>query len=661
MLGRPVALALVSAIFLAVALWRSFRVMKPVFQASGAARLDRPLDRLKGLWTDVALHRRLRRKRYAGTLHALMFSGFIILFTVTIESFVGGFFPHFSFAPFGEATWLGLLQDIFAALVFVALGMAIYQRAVIKPARFKSSNQKDAWTIYGLIGAVVGGLLCEAIFHQVATSAPSPWRPITGSIAKLLQTSGMSPGAALQAQAVAYWVHVVAVLSFLAYIPGSKHRHMFTAIPNIYFRALDKKDELPAIDLEAGPIGVSKIEQLDWKHKLDLVSCTECGRCEEVCPANAAGLPLSPKKIVMDMRDHMFAGGTCEGGLQLVDGVISDETLFACTTCRACMDACPVRIEPMTKLIEMRRAAIEEGEVEPMLQDALANLQRTGNSQGKPAKQRAKWTQGLPFKLKDARKEPVDVLWFVGDHASFDPRVQEITRKVALLLDAAGVDFGILYEGEQNSGNDVRRVGEEGAFETLATANIATLAQCSFQRIVTTDPHTLNALRTDYANLGAHYTVLHYTQLLVELIDADKLRLRQAGGKVVTYHDPCYLGRYSGEFDAPRELIRRAGYTLQDMDRSRENSFCCGAGGGRIWMDDSAMTERPSENRIKEALALDGVSGFIVSCPKDTIMYRAAVQALGVEDRIMVQDIADLLVIEEAVAPQEEQTAAAAA
>jgi Fe-S oxidoreductase len=641
---RVIPLLVVTAVFLLAAAWRFWRVLKPVFAAPAVDRFDHPWQRLKGVFGDVGLHWRLLRMRYSGILHAFMFSGFLVLLTVTLQSFGEGLFKGFSLAAIGGDTWIALLQNIFAVLVVVALLMAAYQRGVLKPKRFATSRKSDAWLIYGLVGAVVFTLVIEAALRQVATNNLTAWRPISSLIAGFFMQVGMGQQIALSGEKIFYWGHIVTILAFLAYIPGSKHRHIFTAIPNIYFRALDRASELPPVNLEKSPIGVSEISQFNWKHKLDLISCTECGRCEAACPANAAGLPLSPKLVVMDLRDHMFdwsAGLETKG--PMVGGVISEETLFSCTTCRACMDVCPVRIEPMTKIIELRRTAIENGSVEPMLQEALSNLQRTGNSQGKPPRHRARWTQDLPFKIKDAREEQVDVLWFVGDHASFDPRVQTITRKVATLLHAAGVDFGILYDAEQNSGNDVRRVGDEGAFEVLAKANIEALSQCAFKRIVTTDPHTLNALRNDYAQFGVEYDVVHYTQLLLELVDSKHLVLQSGGGETVTYHDPCYLGRYSSEFDAPRELIARAGYRLQDMPRSREGSFCCGAGGGRIWMNDSAMTERPSENRIKEALELGDVTSFIVTCPKDTIMYGAAIQALGVAHRIKVQDLADLL------------------
>ncbi|MDR5651639.1 (Fe-S)-binding protein [Ruixingdingia sedimenti] len=636
------ALLLLVAAAGAAFVWRGWRVLAPVLRAPPVARTDHPAARAAFVVQDVGLHRRLLNKRWSGVLHALIFSGFLVLFTAIVQSFGSGLIPGFTLAPIGGNSWIALLQDIFAVLITIGIAMAAWQRLFWRPKRFAGSNSRDAWVIFALVMAVAGTMLLEFACHILATGQWTPWRPVSGAIARGLALAGMGPEGAAAAERVFYWAHILAVLAFLVYIPGSKHRHILTAIPNIYFRNTGPRGALPPPPADAP--GVAEIGQFDWKDKLDLISCTECGRCQEACPAYAAGLPLSPKKVVMDLRDHMFARERGEeADLPLIGGVIAPETLWACTTCRACMDVCPVHIEPMTKIVEMRRSLVEEGAVEPMLQDALASLQRNGNSLGKPARQRAKWTKDLGFKIKDARKEPVDVLWFVGDYASYDPRVQRITLKVAEVLHAAGVDFGILYEGEQNSGNDVRRAGEEGLFETLARANIDLLDECDFRRIMTTDPHSLNALRQEYRLFGKDYEVIHYTQLLLELMEAGRLAPAEAEPQVVTYHDPCYLGRYNGGFDAPRALIRRAGHSLHEMGRCRENSFCCGAGGGRIWMDDAAMAERPSENRIKEALALGDARLFVVACPKDTVMYTAAVQALGVGDRIAVRDMIDLV------------------
>ena len=630
--------------------WRFYWLLRPMLSAAPAARFDQPGLRLMGLLRAMGLHERLLKFRYSGILHAMIFASFFVLATAIVQSFGSVLFPGFSLQPLGGDSWIALLQDIFAVVMTAGVGLAVWQRYVIRPARFQGSNATDATIIYGLIMLIVGSMLLEAAFGIAAgTSTSAAWRPVSRPIAAVISAGQFSKGTLEVVAQMVYWLHVGAILGFLIYIPKSKHRHMLLAAPNVYFRGIEPKGQIPRLDAETPPTAVHKIEEFSWKDMLDLYSCTECGRCQSVCPAYAAGLPLNPKTLITDLRDHLIetTHGTAERSL--IGGVIAEETLWACTTCHACMDVCPVHIEHVPKIISMRRHLIDEGQVKPMLQDALSNLQRTGNSMGIAARMRARWTKELSFKIKDARVEPVDVLWFVGDFASYDPRVQEVTRTVAEMLHGAGVDFGILYDAEQNSGNDVHRTGEEGLFEMLARHNIEALAGCTFNRIMTTDPHSLNALSQEYRLFGADYEVVHYSALLLELIDSGRLKLRPGTADVVTYHDPCYLGRYNGGFDAPRQVIARTGFALLDMGRCRENSFCCGAGGGRIWADDTGVTERPSENRIREALALGAARYFVVSCPKDKVMYTAAVQALGVGDRIEVLDLVDL--VQRALAP----------
>ena len=642
----------VTVLALALSGWRFWVRFRPLLGARPAKRTDRVGLRLSGMFGDIGTHRRLLRFTYSGVLHALIFSSFLVLFTAIIQAFGTGLFPGFSLNAFGGQTWIPLLQNLFSVLILTGLGMAAFQRYVIKPERFKGSKSKDASNIYILATAIVVTMLLEASAHMAITGETNSWRPISSLAFYIFMAFGIYGELAYYVEKLFYWVHIFAILGFLVYIPGSKHRHMFTAGPNIFFRPLTPKGQLEAPpknsasnSINAGAI--TAYQDFTWKDLLDTLSCTECGRCQSVCPAYAAGKPLSPKSLIMDLRDGFMADqgliDSSDHTMPIVGGTISQETLWSCTTCRACMEVCPVHIEHVPKIVKLRRTMIEQGEVEPLLQGTLTNFQSQGNSFNKPDKQRARWIKGLSFKPKDARKEAVDIVWFVGDFASFDPRVQELTRKVAELLNQAGVDFGILYEGERNSGNDVRRAGDEGLFELLAQHNIDTLASCQFNRIMTTDPHSLNALKSEYPTLGACYEVLHYSQLFIELINNGKLKINPSSAASVTYHDPCYLGRYNEGFDAPRDLISVLGHTLREMPRNRENSFCCGAGGARIFMEDAPTGERPSENRIREALALGDITYFVVSCPKDVVMYSAAIQALGVEDKIAVRDLAELI------------------
>ena len=655
---KALALLVLLVLDLGWASYRFYRLLRPVFRARWENRFDRVPERVWGVITNVGFHKRLLQIPYSGTLHLMIFSGFVVLFTAIVQAFGEGLFPGFSLAPIGGDTWIALVQDLFDVIVMAGLALAAYNRYVRRPERFEGSNNRDATIILLLIFAVVFDMLMQNTFRVAGGGDPSAsWRPVSSALAAFFGLLGVHGAAARGPAEVFYWTHVLAILAFLAYIPTSKHLHIFVGIPNIFFRDLSPKGTLPKADLSQPSMGLKDIHQLGWKQMLDLYACTECGRCQAVCPAHAAGQPLSPKLLIMDLRDHLLeregVGGHrhLDGGGELLGGAIRDDTLWACTTCRACMQVCPLHIEHVPKIVDMRRQLVEQGRMEPRLQDTLASLAQYGNSFNQSERMRARWTKDLGFAVKDARKEPVDVLWFVGDFASYDPRVQRMTQALARVLHSAGVDFGILYEGERNTGNDVRRVGEEGLFEMLAQHNMDLLSQCRFNLIMTTDPHSLNALGQEYRVLGARYEVWHYTRLLKDLIAREQLSVPRRLEGVATYHDPCYLGRYNDGFDAPRWVIHSLGVTVREMPRCRENSFCCGAGGGRIWMDDSKLGERPSENRIREAVALGDAKWFVVACPKDVVMYTAAVQALGMEERIEVMDVVEL--VEMAQLPQE--------
>jgi succinate dehydrogenase/fumarate reductase iron-sulfur protein len=352
-----------------------------------------------------------------------------------------------------------------------------------------------------------------------------------------------------------------------------------------------------------------------------LDDCLECALCVSACPVAGAETgfvgPAALAAAARSLEDPLAWARRPEG-------------VWQCTTCKACIDRCPAGIEPMKDIVDMRRALVERGDVDPLLQQALQNVAMQGNSFGKSARRRARWTAGLDFTIPDARKEPVEYIWFVGDFASFDERVQRESQRLATILHDAGVSFGLLFDGEHSAGNDVRQVGEEGLFEMLAEHNMRAFADAEFRAIFTTDPHSLNALRNDYPQYGLDKPVYHHTELLAELAAQGRLALDSTLADTrVTYHDPCYLARYNGITDAPRKLIEATGAELVEMPRHGAETFCCGAGGGRIWSAESDAGERPSEQRIREAQALGEIDYFVVSCPKDLTMYTAAAAAVG--------------------------------
>lgn len=459
-----------------------------------------------------------------------------------------------------------------------------------------------------------------------------------------------------------WWFHGILALAFIAAIPYTKAAHMLTSFASMVLRdpeAIRRLRPTPA-DLQDEPAGYATLADFSALHLLQLDACTKCGRCNDVCPAMATGRPLAPRDVVLELRDGLDASTPTIGGVLglLMRGDdaagmdtpvighdrVREETVWSCMQCNACVDVCPVGIEQAPIIAGLRQALVEEGDLPPTLQDAFESIAATGNSFGREAGTRADWTKSLGFPIKDARTEPVTVLWFVGDYASFDERSQEITMITARLFHDAGLDFGILYDGEVNSGNDVRRAGEEGLFEDLARRNIEALRSASFERIVTTDPHSLNALRNDYPDLGGDgWEVVHHTQQLVELIEAGRLSVAPLEDRRVTYHDPCHMGRMNGDFDAPRRIIELLGCTLVEMPRNRSDSFCCGAGGGRIWLPDPPGARRPSEDRIDEATSLEGVDLFIVSCPKDVTMYEDAIRTTGNSDNLLLQELTEMI------------------
>ncbi|MHB8621515.1 MAG: heterodisulfide reductase-related iron-sulfur binding cluster [Chloroflexota bacterium] len=622
-------------------------------------------------------------KRHAGVgfAHAGVFWGFIALFIGT--SIITVDYDIVRNIDKALRFWRGdfylgykLSLNIMGAAFVVGLLALMVRRGVLRPAELdytrvdrevgrynRSAYTLGDWVFVSWLLAIgISGFLVSGLRIRMDGYPPfEVWAPIEWGLAWLFGVSGMSAATAHGVHMGLWWFHGLAALGFIAFIPYSKAMHMLADVPNLALRDPRAGRSLPPEPQEAVAPGYSRVRDLTPRQLLSLDACTKCGRCHHACPARASGGPLSPRDLILDLREHAdmslgvnarlgWSGGLRAAGLDgaaevtsISGDVIPSETLWACTTCLACVEACPVGIEHVTLIVQMRRNLVDRGEMEPNLRATLVKISQQGNSFGLSARQRGRWTQGLPFEVKDARKTPVEYLWFVGDYASFDPRLQEITRQTATIFHAAGLDFGILYEGERNSGNDVRRVGEEGLFEVLATQNLASLAKCRFETIVTTDPHSFNTLKNEYGALGGSYAVWHYSELLERLLEQGKLPLAEPLSGQATYHDPCYLGRYNGVYDAPRSVIRSLGLRLVEMPRSRANSFCCGAGGGRIWMDDSHLKERPSESRIREAMALGGVGTFVVACPKDVTMYRDAVKTVGVEGQLVVKDLAELV------------------
>jgi Fe-S oxidoreductase len=626
--------------------------------ARPSARFDRVPERVKRAAVyGLGQKKFLAGEQPAGVMHALIFWGFVVLMLQVVTLFGRAFDASWSIPGFGPDQLLGppffVARDLLEAAVIVGAGYMLYRRLIVHTPRlfairnaeqrYRDSPHWESILILVFIELImVGGLLYDA-GHLVAYNIHGYERefaPLTALVAAAL--GGVSRPAARTVSEVGWWVHCITILVFLNLLPLSKHFHIITAIPNVFFGKLPPQSverplaitHVPAASVAAldgppvGLIGVASLVDLSWKQVLDTFACTECGRCTAVCPATASGSPLAPRQLILDLRDRLYHLGGHDGA----EPLISPEVLWSCTTCMACVEACPVGIEHVPTIIDMRRNLVDQGEMDPLLQQTLENYAKQGNSYGKSSRMRARWTNALEFTIPDARKEPVEYVWFVGDFASFDERVQRASQSVARILHAAGVSFGLLYEGERNAGNDVRRVGEEGLFEMLVEHNLAVLAGAQFEAIFTTDPHSLNTLRNEYPQFGLDKPVYHYTELLADLVARGQISLSTPlTGTRVTYHDPCYLARYNRITEAPRTLIEATGAELVEMRRHGTNTFCCGAGGGRIWMDDTSPEERPSVQRIREAQTLGALDYFLVTCPKDLAMYSDAAKTVGVD------------------------------
>ncbi len=609
--------------------------------------LDRIGLRLLNVLKQAVVQLRTARETYPGIMHLAIFWGIIALAIGTALATIDWDVTHliFGFQFLTGRTYLvfELLLDLLGLAGLVGLGLAAYRRYVLKPVRLKSfpagtPGWEDGLILGGLALVFVTGYLIEGLRLAVVRPPWASWSPVGNLIAPAF--AGLPESAARSLHFGLWIAHALGAFALLAILPYTKLFHILAAPLNIFFAPPRPTGALAPAHAASGP-GVKLWRDFTWKQLLDFEACVRCGRCQDQCPAFASGLSLSPRDVMVKLQAHLWHDGN---GRPLHGEVIRAPELWACTSCRACVDACPVFTDQLQAIVDMRRHLVNEGQLDAKLQEALANLGRYGNSFGQSERARAKWTQPLATRVKDARKEPVDYLWFLGDYASYNAALADVVRQTASVFQQAGLDFGILYDGERNAGNDARRVGEEGLFEMLREKNASVLSKCTFKTIVSTDPHSYNTLKHEYGPLlGQSPPVLHHAELLHQLIASGQLKLTRKLGYTVTYHDPCYLGRYNGVYDAPRRVLRAAGCSVLEMPRHRERAFCCGAGGGRIWMEEGEVKERPSESRIREAVALDGVQIFVVACPKDLTMYQDALKTTGQEGRIAVRELIELV------------------
>jgi Fe-S oxidoreductase/nitrate reductase gamma subunit len=635
-------------------LWRRLRLWRC---GRPAARFDRPGQRLGMVLQHALLQLRTARQAYAGSFHLLIYSGFIVLLIATTVVMLD-FDLHTSIMK-GRfyLVFQSLIVDIFGGLLLVGIALAAIRRWLSRPPQLVATSEAS-WLLVTLFAIVITGFLVEG-WRIAATGDPwAAWSPI-GNLVATLSTPTMSEPALRTAHAAGWWLHLLLVYGLIAWAPYTKLVHIVTGPLSIFTANLDGYGrELKPVDFESdAPLGVGSLEQLSAKDLLDLDACTECGRCSAVCPANTSGKPLSPRDIVLDLRRLMHASadqlvaarGQIPGDEPAIpiihDGTaVAPDAIFSCTTCAACLEACPVYIEQLPKIIDARRYLVmEEADYPQTMADAVTSLEQRGHPFPGAQLSRIEWADGLdvPVMAETADPSAIDLLLWVGCANALLERNHSIVRSVAVLLREAGVRFAALGREERCTGDPARRIGNEFLFEQMATKNIRLFEKYGVQRILTCCPHCFHTIANDYPRLGGSFQVEHHTTFLAKLVADGRLRVSQPGDQTVTFHDPCYLGRYNQVFSEPRQLLSAVSGDLCEMDACGSDAFCCGGGGGM------AFAEEPPEQRVNreragQALAT-GAEVVAVACPFCMTMLEDGVGAVAGDREVAVRDVAELL------------------
>ena len=614
-------------------------------------RFDRPGERLAGMFRYAFGQERVLARPY-GLNHFALFWAFMLLLVANASFLAEGLFPSFTLsalpAPLYHA--LALAFDVVSLVALVSVAVALVRRLFFAPSYLGNDYTKacsgEALLILALIATLmVAFFLLNAA--QMALGLDQALRPVSGAVASLLQ--GM-PQASLEGIASgSWWVHAVVLLLFMNLLPRSKHMHILTAIPNCYFRSLEKPNVQPRESFEVGKrFGVSEVAQFSWKDLLDSLSCTECGRCQDLCPAHNTGKPLNPRRIIHDIKVNLLENGAADAGkvqLPLIgekaEGTSCEDALWSCTTCGACLSVCPVLIEHMPKIVKMRRHLVQEKAQFPEeLLNLFENMEQRSNPWGIAPSERGKWANLLGDREFIAGK--TEYLFFVGCAGSFDSRAKQTTVALATVLDKAGVTWGILGREELCCGDSVRRLGNEFVFDRMARENVATFKEKGVTKIVTQCPHCFSTLKNDYQQYGLELEVLHHSELIARLVQEGKLNSAKGVnlGKTL-FHDSCYLGRHNDTYAAPRRVLEAAtGAAPGEFERRKENGFCCGAGGGRMWMEEQIGT-RINHDRVNEALKQQPDT-ICVSCPYCMTMLEDGLKDQGAE-KVRVKDIAEVM------------------
>ncbi|MFC2163865.1 heterodisulfide reductase-related iron-sulfur binding cluster [Acidobacteriota bacterium] len=636
-------------IAIAVLLWGISRRVGLWKMGQTETRSEGMAFRIKSFIREGLFHSRILQDVFPGTIHLFIFIGFLLPLVVI-------FIAQFMFTlPLILARILSLLLDLIALAALIALILALYRRYVRRPDRL-DNKPDDLISLLLILSIILTGFLVEGLRLSVIARETHVWAPIGTALAALINITGLSTGTKGLSAMIVFRIHFFLVLATLAYIPFSKLFHIISSSLNMIFRSLKPKGILTPMDFEdeeAESFGISSIHEFTWKQLMDLDACTRCGRCQDHCPAYLTEKPLSPKKLIQDLKEHFHIkaplfqkeGLSQENTSPLVGETIEEDVLWACTTCRSCMEHCPVYVEHIDKVVDMRRYQVMmESKFPEELQVAFRGLETNSNPWGMGSATRAEWIEEMHVPLmSELDGNEVDFLFFVGCIRSFDDRNKKVSLAMAQILNHLGVKFAILGMEEGCCGDPARRVGNEYLYQSLAEMNIETFNRYKIKNILTTCPHCHNTLKNEYAQLGFNAEVIHHTEFLQRSLAEGQLKLKHPLAKTLTYHDPCYLGRYSGIFSEPRQILNSIpSLQLKEMERSKIDSFCCGAGGGWMWMDEK-LGKRINIKRIEDVLAIDP-EWLATACPFCVTMFSDAVKDKGVEEKVKVWDVAELVV-----------------
>ena len=608
-----------------------------------AARFDRPAMRINLVLKHALAQRRTARNLYAGIFHQFISYGFVVL---TIATTVVAFDADFGTAIMHGNFYLyfqSFTVDLFGALVLLGVAMAAVRRYIKRPKKMVYTDEATL-ILVAIFVICLQGFLVEG-WRIAATNDPwGEWSPFGNLIARASRPL-MSVVALQWAHRGTWWFHLAVSFGFIAWLPYTKMMHVLTAPLNIYTANLAPLGAtLKNIDFEkTESFGVNSLDSFTWKDLLDLDACTECGRCTAVCPANAVGKELSPRDIILQLRDLMNNEAR-NSKFKIIDSVpaTSPAALWQCTTCAACMEACPVFIEQMPKIVDMRRYLVmEEADFPDSMQQAITSLEKRGHPFSGTNATRVDWAEGLGVKLISETKDAEVLLW-AGCGGALVERNQKVTRSTSLLLQQAGVKFAIMGREEKCSGDPARRIGNEFLFETLAKENVGNLNKYGVKKVITACPHCFNTFKNEYPQYGGKFEVYHHSEYLATLVDEGKIKPSAQAKEKITFHDPCYLGRQNGVYNAPRQLVQiSAGGDAIEMERSHAKSFCCGGGGGMSFVDEPA-SQRVNQERAREAIET-GADVLAVGCPFCMTMMEDGINARKGDRDVRVMDVSELL------------------